>query len=107
MRNPERNRPEGLLLLIAILLATLACGGAAPVVQGKVVEVGAGGQTLSVQDELRPEAPPLVIDVASAEIGATPAVGDRVRLVYRSVGGRNVALRVMNLARASEAGKTT
>lgn len=107
MRNPERDTSEILLLLIGILLALLACAGAAPVVQGKVVAVGAGGLTLSVQDELRPEDPPLVIDVASAEIGATPAVGDRVRLVYRIVAARPVALRVMNIARGGEPGKAT
>ena len=92
------------LWLIALLMA-LGCVGSAPVVQGKVVSADMQAKTISVQDELRPNDAALVFNLAEAEMGTPPVVGDQVRLVYRTTGGQNMALRVMNLTQQKERGK--
>jgi hypothetical protein len=98
----SRNR-LGLWWLCAAALLSLmllaSCGPPAPVVQGKVVAVEEGGRSISVQDETRPDAPAIKLDISSAEIGATPVEGDQVRIVYNQRGETNVALRVMNITR--------
>lgn len=98
---------NSLFLVTLLLLALLgACAPPAPVVQGKVVGVEQEGKVILVADELRPEAPPLALDIRRAEIGNAPVVGDDVRVVYRSEPGGNRALRVMNLTRQREVDKT-
>jgi hypothetical protein len=92
--------------LLALLLLLAACAPPAPVIQGKVTAVEEQGRVILVADELRPEAPPLALDIASAEIGNAPVVGDDVRVVYRTEGGVNRALRVMNLTRQREVDKS-
>ena len=76
-----------------------ACVPTAPVIQGKVVAIEQGGGVIRVQDELRPEAEPLTLDIRTAEIGAAPKVDDVVRIVYRAGASSNQALRVMNISR--------
>lgn len=92
--------------LLALLVLLAACAPPAPVVQGKVTAVEEQGKVILVADELRPDAPPLALDIASAEIGNAPVVGDDVRVVYRTEGGVNRALRVMNLTRQREVEKS-
>jgi hypothetical protein len=89
-------------VLMAVALVSVwgwGCVAVAPVIQGKVVAVEQGGGVLRVQDEEAPDRPPLQLDVRTAEIGATPAVGDRVRIAYEAGTASNRALRVMNLSR--------
>lgn len=92
-------------LLLAALLLLAACTPPAPVVQGKVSAVEERGKVILVVDALRPEAPPLALDIATAEVGNAPVPGDEVRVVYRTEGGVNRALRVMNLTRQREVEK--
>ncbi|MGC8763128.1 MAG: hypothetical protein ACP5VN_05760 [Acidobacteriota bacterium] len=92
--------------LLALLALLAACAPPAPVVQGKVTSVEEQGKVILVADERRPDAPPLALDIASAEIGNAPVVGDDVRVVYRTEGGVNRALRVMNLTRQREVEKS-
>jgi hypothetical protein len=81
--------------VMCVLALASGCGAPAPVVQGKVVSTDRS--ILRVQDETRPGAEPLVIDVSTAEMGKLPVDGDVVRIVYRTSGGTNRALAVMNL----------
>jgi hypothetical protein len=92
------SRAALLVSLMAVLILG-ACVPTAPVVQGKVVAVERGGGLIRVQDELRPDAEPLAMDITTAEIGGTPKPGDIVRIVYRADASSNQALRVMNLSR--------
>jgi len=92
------------LLLIA-LLSAWGCVGSAPVVQGKVVSAEMNAKIISVQDELHPSDVPLVFNLSQAEMGTPPVVGDQVRLVYRTTGGQNMVLRIMNLTQQKERGK--
>lgn len=87
------------LVLAALVVLAAACGRPAPVIQGKIIAVDAVRHVIEVEDERSPGTPPLILNIAGAEVGATPAVGDRVRVVYRERGGERRALRVMNLSR--------
>jgi hypothetical protein len=90
--------------LIGVLaLVSTGCSPVAPVVQGKVVEADLRAGRLVVQDETRPGDRPLVLDVGVADIGRAPAVGDRVRVVYREAAGVNRAIAVMALPRRAHA----
>ena len=98
------NRMACVMTLVAVAVAVAvafvsACVAVAPVVQGKVVAVEQGGGMLRVQDEEAPDRAPLVLDITTAEMGATPRAGDLVRIVYRATASSNQALRVMNLTR--------
>jgi len=96
------NRVACVMTLVAVAVAVAfvsACVAVAPVVQGKVVAVEQGGGMLRVQDEEAPDRAPLVLDITTAEMGATPRAGDLVRIVYRATASSNQALRVMNLTR--------
>lgn len=97
MRRAKRRVPRIKCLWLAALVTGLACGAPAPVVQGQVVSVDKASHLMTVTDETNPSAPPLLIDIGTAEIGAQPEVGDQVRLVYRTVGEKKIALRVMDL----------
>lgn len=94
---------RGLRVLAAISVATglllgaFGCRPPSPVVQGKVAVIDA--KSVSVVDELRPDAPPLVLDISTAEIGNLPVIGDVVRVVYRVDGSTNRALALMNVTR--------
>jgi hypothetical protein len=87
------------LLMAVALVSASGCVATAPVIQGKVVAVEQGGGVLQVQDEDAPDRPPLPLDIRTAEIGVTPRIGDRVRIVYEAGPASNRALRVMNLSR--------
>jgi hypothetical protein len=89
-----------LVLPVALVLLG-ACVAQAPVVQGRVVSLEAG--QLRMQDESRPGAEPLVVDITRAEVGARPVAGDLVRVAYREEGGVRRALAVMNLTRQERA----
>ena len=84
-------------LAAGCLMAAISCGPPSPVVQGKVVVIDAA--SVSVIDELRPDAPPLVLDISTAEIGNLPKLGGVVRVVYRVDGSTNRALALMNVTR--------
>jgi hypothetical protein len=91
--------------MLALLLAcALGCSDPAPVVQGQVVSADAASKTIAVQDEKKPGGQPLAFDVSMAEMGVPPVPGDLVRLAYRVVGDKNVALRVMNLTHERDRG---
>jgi hypothetical protein len=92
------NRMACVITLVAVALVS-ACVAVAPVVQGKVVAVEQGGGRLRVQNEEAPDSAPIVLDITTAELGATPRAGDLVRIVYRATASSNQALRVMNLTR--------
>jgi hypothetical protein len=85
------------LVASGLLLGALSCRPPSPVVQGKVAVIDA--KSVSVVDELRPDAPPLVLDISRAEIGNLPVVGDVVRVVYQVDGSTNRALALMNVTR--------
>lgn len=92
------------LWLISLLTAS-GCVDSAPVLQGKVVSVEMNTKIISVQDELHPTDAALAFNLSRAEMGTPPAVGDQVRLVYRTTGGQNMVLRIMNLTQQKERGK--
>ncbi len=100
MRQPEASLLP-VLLLCGVSLLLAACGPAPSVVQGTVVRYDAPGKVVAVRDELPPRAT-VEISVADAEIGADPVPGDTVRVAFRIVGDRPVAMRVMNLTRQEE-----
>jgi hypothetical protein len=95
-RSPVARAHAGLMCLLVI---ALACVPVAPVVQGKVTAVTEGGASIAVQVNDQPEAAAMTFDVRTAEIGATPRVGDEVRIVYRDFADVHRALRVMNLTK--------
>jgi hypothetical protein len=90
----------GRLGAAGLLLGAAACGPPAPVVQGKVLAFDAAVNRLVVQDETRPDTAPVSLDISHADIGTTPRVGDRVRVVYRAADRTARALAVMNLERS-------
>jgi len=91
---------RGVTGLVALLVVTAAaCAPPAPVIQGRVVSVDPTKRQVAVQDETRPNSPPVAIDISTAEIGNRPVVGDMVRIVYREEGRSCRALAVMNLTR--------
>ena len=92
------NRMACVIALVGVAVLS-ACAPTAPVVQGKVVAVEQGGGMIRVQDELKPEAEPVALDITTAELGAALKPGDLVRIVYRAGASSNQALRVMNLSR--------
>ncbi len=94
-------KAKGCLALASVLAIVLinACAPPSPVIQGKVISVAADGRSVVMADESNQGSAPATFDISNAEIGATPAVGDELRLVYRVQGGTNVALRVMNITR--------
>ena len=95
-------RAAGAAALLLVALLAMGCVSTAPVVQGRVTAVSADGGQVSVQSESRPGEPAVTFDVAQAEIGSKPAVGDEVRVVYRNRDGAHVALRLMNITRQQE-----
>ncbi len=94
-----RRLPGATLALLSLALLFIACSAPAPVIQGKVLSVSADGGTITLQDDMNPQNQPQAYDIREAEIGAEPAEGDQLRIVYRAEGGANVALRVMNITR--------
>lgn len=86
---------------LAVLLCSVACRPPAPVIQGRVLGLAADGRQVQLADERDPEAPPAAFDISQAEIGNPPQVGDELRIVYRTEGGVNRALRVMNITKQS------
>jgi hypothetical protein len=95
--------PRAIAPLLLLVLAG-SCVKTASVIQGKVVSVDPGGAVIRVADETKPEGTALAIDITKAEIGNPPQPGDLVRIVYKTEGSANVALRVMNLTRQKERG---
>lgn len=90
--------------LIAFGILLSGCGEAPRVVQGAVVSYEASSQTLVMKDETRPGVT-LRVSLVGAEVGAEAAPGDTVRVAYREIGSRPVAIRVMNVTRQDEVGK--
>ncbi|MEW5763615.1 MAG: hypothetical protein ACOYXN_06425 [Acidobacteriota bacterium] len=99
---PSGSLPSAAFFAFLFLILAWGCVPPAPVVQGPVTAVEQEGGVIRVQDEVRPEVPPIPLDIRSAEIGSAPVVGDQVRVVYRAEGEVNRALRVMNLTRQKE-----
>ncbi len=98
-------RRARVMLLLGLLLA-VSCVPMAEVVQGQVTAVERDGAVIRVRNEREPGAPPLVIDISGAEVGATPVPGDEVRVAYRTEDGVNRAVRVMNVTRDRERQKS-
>ncbi|MFH1176241.1 MAG: hypothetical protein V1750_02455 [Acidobacteriota bacterium] len=92
------------LVLVATALLVGACGEGPRVVQGQVVSVDNDAKILVIKDE-QPPGNEIRLEIEGAELGAETLLGDEVRVAYREVGGRNKALRVMNLTRQAEFGK--
>ncbi len=102
-RSPRRFlRAAGVAALLLATLLAVGCVSTAPVVQGKVTAVSADGKQVSVRNESQSGEPVMAFDVAHAEIGSEPAVGDEVRVVYRDRDGVHVALRLMNITHQQE-----
>jgi hypothetical protein len=92
--------------LVVVALAVCAgCGGRPLVLQGVVVSYDAATNVVTVKDETPPNSE-VAFSLASADIGATPAPGDQVRLSYRDAGGDKRAIRMMNLTRQAELSKS-
>ena len=81
------------------------CGVPPVVVQGTVSAYDAQANTVTVRDELAPNAE-LVLSLAGAEIGSAPNPGDVVRVAYRDQSGQLTAIRLMNLTRQDEIAKS-
>ncbi len=105
MKRHDREASAARALWLIALLALSGCAASAPVVQGKVVAADLKAKVITVQDELRPNDAAVTFDLAEAEMGTPPVTGDQVRLVYRTIGGRNRVLRLMNLTQQKERGK--
>ncbi len=87
--------------LSCALALALGCVDSPLVVQGPVVAYDEQANTVTVCDDLPPNAE-LAISLEGAEIGKAPAVGDVVRAAYRDEGGTLKAIRLMNLTRQEE-----
>jgi len=94
-----------LRLGVVLLLLAVSCVESPKVVQGQVRSYSADSKTLVVQDE-RPPGAELTISLQGAEVGAEPAPGDQVRVSYRDQAGKPVAIRVMNLTKQKDSGKS-
>jgi len=92
-----------LTILVWILFSSwlIACNDPPKVIQGTVTAIDPAGKTVSMSDELAPEAV-VTFAMEKAKIGATPEVGDLLRIAYRVTDGRNMAHRVMNITRQTE-----
>jgi hypothetical protein len=90
-------------LVKPLLPLLLALGGCTQpkVAQGTVVNHDPRANVLIVRDELPPNHE-LSFAIGEAEIGATPEVGDVVRIAYLEEGASLRALRVMNVTRQQE-----
>jgi hypothetical protein len=87
----------------AVAVAT-GCNTPPLVVQGTVSAYDPQANTVTVRDELAPNAE-LTLSLAGTEIGSAPNPGDVVRVAYRELGGRATAIRLMNLTRQDEIAK--
>jgi len=97
--------PKAILLLAAsAVLVAVACGPAAPIVEGKVLKAENGGMKVTVADEATGEM--VTLELNGAEMGSPPEPGHVVRIVYRADGAANKALRVMNLTHAEKLGSS-
>lgn len=108
MKTIGRNQTGARLACLLPLLAALFLWGCVPiatVVQGTVVSADPAAQTITVRDEKNPEAPPVVLNIAGAEMAAAPVEGDVVRVAYFTKDGANRAVRLMNLTRQQELDK--
>ena len=87
------------LVALVVFLALLGGGAAmaAEVVQGPCVKLDAGTNTLVLKDERSQKE--ITFDLSQAQVGMTPEPGDLIRVAYRMEGGRNLALKVMNLTK--------
>jgi type IV pilus biogenesis protein CpaD/CtpE len=92
------------VLMVTVLAAGAGCGERPQVVQGVVLSYDAAANVVVVKDEIPPN-PDVLFALAGADIGATPAPGDEVRLAYLVVGSERRALRMMNLTRQAELGR--
>lgn len=89
------------LLCVAMALIGAGCGEGPLVMQGRVVSFDAQAKVVRLADEARPGTE-VEFSLATADIGAVPAVGDELRIAYRVREGRNVAGRVMNLTKQAK-----
>lgn len=90
-----------IVVLSVTLALTLGCVDPPLVVQGAVVAYDEQAATVTVRDELPPNAE-LVVSLEGAEVGKAPAVGDVVRAACRDEGGTLKAIKLMNLTRQDE-----
>ena len=87
--------------LLMLLGLVIHCGSPPQVIQGSVVSYDASAKTLVVRDENEHHRE-TTFSLEEADIGAEPGVGDVVRIAYRDIEDRSVALRVMIVSRISE-----
>jgi hypothetical protein len=90
-------------ILFAILLSLVLVIGMVPqaqageVAQGPCLQFNKEGKSLTIENEL--DKKPLVFDLSQARIGANPESGHVLRIAYKVEGGKNIALKVMNVTR--------
>jgi hypothetical protein len=87
--------------LLFITIAAASCGESPKVFQGIVIQYDASSKTLVARDEM-PQNNELIFSLRDAEIGSEPAIGDSIRISYRTKDGELAAIRVMNLSHQSE-----
>ncbi len=93
---------RSMIVVAVIALALAACGPGPDVAQGRVVFADLDRNILVIQSG--DDAVETTFDLATAEIGAPPEVGDEVRIAYRADGDALHATRVMNVTRQEAAG---
>jgi hypothetical protein len=84
------------------LLLTLALSGCVrgpEVSQGIVTEIDVAGKQVVIRDNGGEEHR---YEIARAELGGEPQAGDEVRIAWREVEGKRVALRIMDVGHQEE-----
>jgi hypothetical protein len=88
-------------LALCTLPLLFGCSDPPLVVQGTVTAIDEGAQTMTLKDEKAPDTP-MVLGVATAEVGAKTDLGDVVRVAYRVRDGKPTASRIMNITKQAE-----
>jgi hypothetical protein len=87
--------------LLVLLVAFPACVQSPQVVEGTVTSYDQAANTLILVDPKAPDTP-VTLSLEGADVGASPVVGDTVRIAYLERDGKPTALRVMNVSRQEE-----
>ncbi len=89
------------IVIIGLIVIGAACAERPRVAQGIVSEYDPKTKSLVLVDANQP-GESLVISLENAEMGAPPAMGDQVRVSYRTKGDRAIAVRVMHISSRGE-----
>ncbi|MFZ1984987.1 MAG: hypothetical protein WAU91_11280 [Desulfatitalea sp.] len=98
-----------ILMITVMTLCLVGMAAAAEVSQGKCISYDKGRKLIAIEEyDLnfskefpygRPNGTQSEYDVATAEIGIVPEIGDILRVAYDVKGTTKVALRVMNVSK--------